>query len=298
MFFKEDIVDLPDDVFRLLRDYIKNYCGMYFDDNSKYLIERRLSRRVRMHQFKTFKDYYHFITYDRRRDEELVEVIDTLTTNETYFFREEAQLRAFTDEIAPEIAAGKERGRPFRIWSAGCSTGEEPYTIAMLLMEKGYDSRFEIEITGSDINQKVLTSARRGIYKRGSFRTTDEAFLRKYFKEDAPGTFKIADEVKKYVSFSYLNLFDPYKLSFLKEFDVIFCRNVIIYFDIGSKKKLIDTFYSKLAPGGYLLLGHAESLMNISTAFELVHLKNDMVYQRPAQKAAPAQACREWQPKG
>jgi len=287
MFFKEEIIELPDDIFRLLRDYIRNYCGMYFDDNAKYLLERRLSRRVQLHQFKTFKDYYHFITYDRRRDEELVEVIDTLTTNETYFFREEAQLRAFADEIVPELARRKRGGGALRIWSAGCSTGEEPYTIAMLLKERGYDASLDVEIMGSDINQKVLTSARRGIYKKGSFRTTDERMLRKYFKEDSPGSYKISDDVKKHVSFSYLNLFDPYKLSFLKEFDIIFCRNVIIYFDAASKKKLVDTFYGKLAHGGYLLLGHAESLMNISTAFELVHLKNDMVYHKAARKEDP-----------
>ncbi|MBI5189436.1 MAG: protein-glutamate O-methyltransferase CheR [Nitrospirae bacterium] len=292
MLFQEDLMDLPEDVFRLLRDYIRDYCGMYFDDNSKYLLQRRLTRRVRLHQFKSFKDYYHFLTYDRRKEEELVEVIDSLTTNETYFFREEAQLKAFTDEIVPEIAKRKE-DRTLRIWSAGCSTGEEPYTIAMLLMEKGYCPGWDIEIIGSDINQKVLGSARRAIYKKSAFRTTDDRRLARFFKEDSPGNYKIADEVRKMVSFSYLNLFDPYKLSFLKDFDLIFCRNVIIYFDMDSKKKLVETFYNKLVPGGYLLLGHAESLMNISAAFKLVHLTNDMVYQKPAKVGVGAPICRD-----
>lgn len=284
----DDLIELPEDIFRLLRDYIRDYCGMYFDGNSKYLLERRLSRRVRLHQFKSFKDYYHFLTYDRRRETELVEVIDCLTTNETYFFREEAQLKAFTDEIVPGLAAAK-KDKTLKIWSAGCSTGEEPYTIAMLLLEKGHLQGWDIEIIGSDINQKVLTSARRGIYKRGSFRTTDDKLMDKYFKEESQGSFRISDEVKRLVSFSYLNLFDPYKLSFMKDFDIIFCRNVIIYFDAVSKKKLIETFYGKMAPGGFLLLGHAESLLNISTSFKLVHLKNDMVYQKPL-TAAPALA--------
>jgi chemotaxis protein methyltransferase CheR len=281
MFFKEESIELPDDVFLLIRDFIRDYCGMYFDDNSKYLLERRLSRRVLLHQFKSFKDYYHFLTYDRRKDEELVEVIDSLTTNETYFFREEVQLKAFIEEIIPDLVARKDGGRKLKIWSAGCSTGEEPYTIAMLLMEAGYDKKLDIEITGSDINQKVLAAARRGIYKRGSFRSSTDYYVQKYFKEDPPGNFKISDDVKKLVSFSYLNLFDPYKLSFLKDMDIIFCRNVIIYFNTASKKKLIGTFYDKLMPGGYLLLGHAESLMNISSSFELVHFKNDMVYRKP-----------------
>jgi len=292
MFFKDETIELPDDVFRLLRDFIREYCGMYFDDNSKYLLERRLSRRVRLHQFKSFKDYYHFLNYDRRRDDELVEVIDSLTTNETYFFREEAQLRAFTDEAIPEILAKEKDKAKLKIWSAGCSTGEEPYTLAMLLMEKGYTSKLDIEIIGSDINQKVLAVARRGIYKRGSFRTASEYHVAKYFKEEPVGTFKISDEVKKFVNFSYLNLFDNYKLSFIKDVDVIFCRNVIIYFNSDSKRKLIGTFFDKLVPGGYLMLGHAETLMNISTSFELVHFKNDMVYRKPIVKTAGVPAAK------
>jgi chemotaxis protein methyltransferase CheR len=287
MTFDEPVTPLPDDVFRLIRDLVRDYCGMYFDDSSKYMLEHRLARRVRLHQFKDFRDYYRFLIYDRGREAELVEVIDSLTTNETYFFREEAQLKAFTDEIMPVLAAQKRNGRPIRVWSAGCSTGEEPYTVAMLLMEKGYSPGIEIEILGSDINQKVLNSARRGVYKRGSFRATDSRIMQKYFKEDSPGNFRISDEVKRHVSFGHMNLLDPYRLSFLREFDVIFCRNVIIYFDLESKKKLVGSFYEKLAQGGYLLLGHAESLLNISTAFTLVHLKNDMVYQKPAQPRRP-----------
>jgi chemotaxis protein methyltransferase CheR len=292
MFFKDETIELPDDVFRLMRDFIREYCGMYFDDNSKYLLERRLSRRVRLHQFKSFKDYYHFLNYDRRRDDELVEVIDSLTTNETYFFREEAQLRAFTDEAVPEILARNKDKSKLKIWSAGCSTGEEPYTLAMLLMEKGYPSKLDIEIIGSDINQKVLAVARRGLYKRGSFRTASEYHVAKYFKEEPAGTFKISDDVKKFVNFSYLNLFDNYKLSFIKDIDIIFCRNVIIYFNAESKRRLIGTFFDKLVPGGYLMLGHAETLMNISTSFELVHFKNDMVYRKPVVKPAGVTAAK------
>ena len=280
MIFTEDIIDLPDDVFRLLRDFIRNYCGLYFDDSSKYLIEKRLSRRVRLHQLNTFLDYYRFLSYDRRREAELVEVVDSLTTNETYFFREEAQLRAFRDEILPEII-GPGGQKTFKVWSAGCSTGEEPYTIGMILSEAGRIGEVDVEIIGSDINQKVLTSARRGVYRRGSFRAIKEDMMRKYFKEESPGSFRISDDIKKLVTFSHLNLFDPYRLSFLKGFDVIFCRNVMIYFDPESKKKLIKMFYDKLSPGGYLLLGHAESLLNVTTAFRLVHLRNDMVYQKP-----------------
>ena len=293
MLIMDDNIELPDEIFRLLRDHIKEYCGMYFDDGSKYMLERRLSRRVKLHQFQTFNDYFHFLTYDRRKEGEMVEVIDCLTTNETYFYREEAQLSAFIDEIVPEILSRKNRSRTLKIWSAGCSSGEEPYTIAMMLMEKGYWPTMDIEIVGSDINQKVLGLARRGVYRRNSFRTMSEALTAKYFTEETPGMFKISDGVKKLVTFSYLNLFDPYKLSFLKDFDIIFCRNVIIYFDVESKKRVIQTFYDKLVPGGYLLLGHAESLLNLTTSFRLVHLKHDMVYQRSPEAGTALQSGRK-----
>jgi len=170
-----------------------------------------------------------------------------------------------------------------RVWSAGCSTGEEPYTITMLINEKGNFSGWDIEIYGSDINQRVLQTARKGIYRKNSFRTTERYYIQKYFTEE-DGFFQINDSVKKHVNFSYLNLLDPFKTRFLGNMDVIFCRNVLIYFDTESRRRVIENFYNRLVDGGYLLLGHAESLINISTAFHLKHLKNDMVYQKPYPK--------------
>jgi chemotaxis protein methyltransferase CheR len=277
----DELVQLPDDVFRLLRDLITGYCGIYFDDSSKYLLERRLSRRVRLHNFDDFKDYYRFLLYDRRKEEELAAIIDVLTVNETYFFREKNQLRAFIDEICAELLALKKDQRKLRIWSAGCSSGEEPYTLAMLVLEKPeMFGGWSVEVVGSDINQRVLQIARRGVYRRNSFRAMDDYYLKKYFAEDEDG-YAIRDDVKKIVSFNCLNLLDPFKSKFVGQVDIIFCRNVLIYFHPEAKKRLIENFFQRLTDGGYLLLGHAESLMNISTAFALKHLKNDMVYQKP-----------------
>lgn len=287
--FDDRTIPLPDDVFRLLRDLIHGYCGIYFDDGSKYLLERRLARRLEQHRLKSFEEYYHFLRYDRKRDEELVVLIDNLTTNETYFFRESAQLRAFSEEILPELRAGLADRKSLRIWSAGCSTGEEPYTIAILLIESGDWWRdWQIEILGSDINQRVLHTARRGVYKKSAHRATSPEMLAKYFTADEKGDYRIADRVKELVSFSCVNLLDPYKTSLISNVDVVFCRNVIIYFDSEAKKKVIESFYHKLRDGGYLLLGHSESLINISNAFLLRTLKNDMVYQKPARKRAEA----------
>jgi chemotaxis protein methyltransferase CheR len=280
--FEEQTIPLPDDVFRLLRDFIHGYCGIYFDDGSKFLLERRLSRRLEQHRLKGFEEYYHFLRYDRKREEELVILIDNLTTNETYFFRENAQLRAFSEEILPELRKTLAGRKTLRIWSAGCSTGEEPYTIAILLLESGDWWRdWQVEILGSDINQRVLHTARKGVYKKSAHRATSPDMLAKYFIADEKGDFRIIDKVKELVSFSYLNLLDPHKTSLIGNMDVIFCRNVIIYFDREAKKKVIESFYRKLRDGSYLLLGHSESLINISNAFVLRTLKNDMVYQKP-----------------
>ncbi len=280
MFEQEDVISLPEDVFRLIRDIIKEYCGLYFDDSSLYLLEKRLSRRLRNHHLNDFRDYYRFIRYDRRADEELAEIMDLLTVNETYFFREQNQLRAFSEEILEELWTVNRDRKTLRIWSAGCATGEEPYTIAMLINEKGRFKGWDIEIHGSDINQRVLQTARRGVYRRNSFRAIEPYFMSKYFIED-DGLFRISDSARKHVNFSYLNMLDPYKSRFLGSMDVIFCRNVLIYFDNVSRRRVIENFHDRLVDGGYLLLGHAESLINISTAFTLKHLKNDMVYQKP-----------------
>jgi chemotaxis protein methyltransferase CheR len=279
--FEEQTIPLPDDVFRLIRDFVHGYCGIYFDDSSKFFLERRLLRRIEQHRLTSFEEYYHFLRYDRKREEELAVLIDNLTTNETYFFRESAQLKAFSEEILPELRQTCADRKSLRIWSAGCSTGEEPYTIAMLLLESGDWWRdWQVEILGSDINQRVLHTARKGVYKKNAHRATDRAMLTKYFIEEK-GDYRIIDNVKELVSFSSVNLLDPYKTSLIANMDVIFCRNVIIYFDKEAKKKVIESFYQKLRAGGYLLLGHSESLINISNAFELRTLKNDMVYQKP-----------------
>jgi len=289
--FDEPIIPLPDDIFRLLRDFIHGYCGIYFDDGSKFLLERRLSRRLQQRQLKNFEEYYHFLRYDRKREEELSVLVDNLTTNETYFFRETPQLRAFSDEILPELRQSLAARKTLRIWSAGCSTGEEAYTIAILLLESGdWWRNWQVEILGSDINQRVLHTARKGVYKKGAHRASSPEMIAKYFIEEEKGNYRIVDKVRELVSFSYLNLLDPYKTSLISNMDIIFCRNVIIYFDREAKKKVIGSFYDKLREGGYLLLGHSESLINISNAFVLRTLKNDMVYQKPVRVCAESPA--------
>lgn len=272
---------MSDEEFRSIRDYINRQCGLYFDLTSKYILEKRLSGRVHEHGLSSFKEYHYFLLYDKNSAEELNSITDILTTNETYFYRESYQLLAFKDEILPEILSRKKNKR-LKIWSAGCSTGEEPYTLAMLIILSGLFSDWKVEVLGSDISQRVLHSARRGIYSESSFRAMPEEYRVRFFTKGDDGKSHVIDEVKKMVSFGKVNLLDGKMLSLVPDMDVIFCRNVIIYFDIETKKKVIENFYGKLYDLGYLLLGHSESLMSISTSFKLKHLKNDMVYQKPA----------------
>ncbi len=285
MFDREDVIPLREGEFRLLRDLIREYCGIFFDDASKFLLERRLSRRLKLHHLDDFRDYYRLLLYDKKKEDELTAAIDVLTVNETFFFREKNQLKAFSEEILPEIRETNRDKKRIRIWSAGCSTGEEPYTIAMLILEYGGLYGWDIEILGSDINQRVLAAARRGVYRKNSFRSGETHLVGKYFREEV-GSFTISEDVKRLVSFSCLNLLDPFKVRFMGQMDVIFCRNVLIYFDHLARKKVVESFFNNLVEGGYLLLGHAESLINVSTSFSLRHLKNDMVYQKPITRGA------------
>jgi chemotaxis protein methyltransferase CheR len=274
---------MSDEEFRLIRDLVYNHCGMFFAPDAKYLLEKRLSSRLAFHNLASYKDYYLLLKYDIRKDQEMSDLMDVLTTNETYFFREAFQLKAFTDEIIPEIVEAKlKKGdRSLRIWSAGCSTGEEPYTIAMLLLENSMLKGWRIEIIGTDISHRVLQQARKGVYGKSSFRATDAAYVGRYFEEQEGGSYRLSDNLRELVTISQLNLFDQNRLALLGRMDIIFCRNVIIYFDQLAKKKVVETFCQSLYPGGFLLLGHSESLMNITTLFTLRHLKNDMVYQKP-----------------
>jgi chemotaxis protein methyltransferase CheR len=282
IFFGDSDITLTDEEFRMLRDLIYRYSGLHFDEDNRFLLERRLATRLSIYQMGSFHDYYYYLKYDQNREQELSDIMDILTTNETYFFREAFQLKAFTDEIIPEMISVKlQRGdRSLRIWSAGCSTGEEPYTIAMLLLGNPLLAGWEIEIIGTDISQRVLHHARKGVYGSSSFRATEDYFRKRHFHEQ-DGGFRINDQIRELVTFSRLNLFDENRFLFLGKMDIVFCRNVIIYFDQTAKKKVVEHFYNTLNPGGFLLLGHSESLMNITTAFSLRHFKNDMVYGKP-----------------
>jgi len=277
-----DGLTLTDAEFRMFAELVREHAGLDFGEGSRFLLERRLSRRIRELELGSVAAYHYRIRNSSSGPDELPNLIDELTTNETYFFREYSQLRALVDEIFAELQLDREKrsGRPINVWSAGCSSGEEPYSIAILAREAGLKPGVDIHVYASDISRKMLRKARKGIYRESSFRETDPHLRDKYFVEK-DRLWQISDDLKRDVDFIHLNLLDTSKIALLRTMDVILCRNVIIYFNLDTKCQVIRTFYEKLRPGGHLLLGHAESLINLSTSFELRHLRRDLVYRRP-----------------
>jgi chemotaxis protein methyltransferase CheR len=272
---------LSDAEYRLFAELLRGHCGLHFGPESRFLLEKRLARRVREVGLASFAAY-HYLLRGPGGDAELGELVDEVVTNETYFFRERRQLEALVSEVLPEALLTRRArgGGPVAIWSAGCSSGEEPYSIAMLALEAGLAPGRDFRLYASDVSRRMLRKAREGVYREASFRETEPRLRERYFSEK-DGRFALADEVKRQVDFIHLNLLDRAKTALLCEMDVILCRNVIIYFNAATKQQVIDTLYEKLRPGGTLLLGHAESLINLSTRFDLQPLREDLVYRRP-----------------
>jgi chemotaxis protein methyltransferase CheR len=276
---------MSDAEFRMISELLKSRCGLHFDEDSRFLVEKRVARRVHENEVGSFAAYHYLLRNGSAGEEEFAALIDSITTNETYFFREVGQLRTLIDEVVPELIIRRRQlggAGPVTIWSAGCSSGEEPYSVVAMALEAGLEPGRDLRVYASDISRAMLTKSRRGIYREASFRETSPHLREKYFVEK-DGLHRIRDELKKHVDFIHLNLMDRERIALLGSMDIVLCRNVIIYFDLETKKKVIEIFYQKLRPGGYLFLGHSESLINISSAFELKHLKNDLVYRRPSQ---------------
>jgi chemotaxis protein methyltransferase CheR len=279
---KELNVAISDKDFEQLRDFIYNICGMYFHTTKKYFLESRLTRRMDAAGTKTYPEYY-LLLKSPRGSEELKFLMDEITTNETYFFRNVPQLTALENKLLPELVEVKNKMgfRKLRIWSAASSSGEEAYTMAMILLEKRPDllKDWIIEIVGTDINETVIAQAKEGIYNAYSVRNIPELYKRKYIREDN-GKFILSPEVKEFVTFNKLNLYEDSKMIFMKSFDFIFCANVLIYFDTASKSKVLQHFYNNLQPYGYFFVGQSESLHGVNDKFKMVHFPGGFVYKK------------------
>jgi chemotaxis protein methyltransferase CheR len=276
---------ISDAEFVQLRDYIYKISGIYIAENRKYLLENRLINRLKELNLKNFAEYYNFLQYDPSKHQEQNRLFEVVTTNETSFYRNPPQLQVFQNYVLQDVI-DKQRKlgvRKLRIWSAGCSTGEEPYTLGIILHEvlKAEIATWDIKITANDLSEAVLASARRGVYNDYTLRTTPKELVAKYFTQEED-KFKIKPEVKRLVSFGQINLSDRAQLKRVDRSQILFCRNVIIYFDDEMKRNVIGSFYDNLLPGGYLLIGHSESLHNISRAFRPKHYPGAIIYIKEA----------------
>ncbi len=284
MFFPSDHdVELSEEEFRLLRDLIHERFGIFFDEAQRVSLGSRLVGRLSALDLFSFEDYYRYLRFGPQRDEELGKMVSHITNNETYFFRESTQLDVFANSVLPtlrerKVAAGE---RTLRILSAGCSTGEEPHTAAMIVYDSGqFFWSWDIWVIGMDADHQALEKAEKGLYFHNSFRGLAPGLLERHFKKEGLGA-EVKDSIRRYVEFRLGNILDLASYEGLAPLDVIFCRNVLIYFSDATTLKVVENFHDVLAPGGYLLLGHAESLSRITNRFAPIRFPGAMVYQKP-----------------
>jgi chemotaxis protein methyltransferase CheR len=282
-----DSITLKPDEFRLLRDLFATRTGLHFGPEARFTLERRLRERLTVLKLGSFAEYHHYLRFGTHADAEWDEAIDILTTNETYFFREERQLRAFEHEILPMLQQLARTRRRVVVWSAGCSTGEEAYTLGAILhasplfpRDGPAETRWDVRVYGTDISRRCVAAARRGLYAEGAFRVTSPEVRRALF-EQRPDGWYVSDSIRALCHFGQMNLLEDDRSRVFGKADAVFCRNVLIYLDARARRTAIELLYERLNPGGVLLLGHSESLLNVSTAFELLHLRDDLVYRKP-----------------
>jgi chemotaxis protein methyltransferase CheR len=262
--------------FVSLRDSIRERFGIFYDDTKQFLLQSRLQTRLLKTRCDTFAAYYRLLSTSPLREEEWDELASVLSNNETYFFRERAQLEVLATEAVDE--AQRSGGR-LRIWSSACSTGEEPYTIAMMLLDGRRIVPPNVVIRGSDLSPRALEKAKTGFYRELSFRATPPEMVEKYFKPFEQGFF-VSDEVKRMVEVFRINLLDARAVAGVGIHDAIFCRNVLIYFDKPTQKRVVEAFAQVLRPGGFLFLGHAESIMRLTDLYEPVITPKAIYYRR------------------
>ncbi|QJB56104.1 protein-glutamate O-methyltransferase CheR [Pseudodesulfovibrio sp. zrk46] len=276
-------VQISDDEFVQLRDFIYEKSGIFVDIKRKYLFESRFSKRLSALGLSSFGDYVKFLKYDSNKAQELNKLFELVTTNETSFWRDTKQLESFRDHVLKEkIEEQRKAGKlELNIWSAGCSSGEEPYTLSILLHEvlRMELAKWRINITAVDLSPAMIERAQKGVYGEYAFKTTPEEIKNRYFTKD-PGGWKIKPAVGKLIKFQQMNLNDRMSLKRVPRSHIVFCRNVIIYFDQDMKQRVVGSFYDNLLPDGYLMLGHSETLHKVSKTFKPIYHPGTIAYKK------------------
>jgi chemotaxis protein methyltransferase CheR len=271
---------LSGESLRRLCDFIYRRTGMSYGETKRYYIERRVADRMEQSGTRSFPAYMNLLRIDGAEAERL---INSFTVNETYFYREEHQLRCLSNALLPEIVAERGPGDLVRLWSAPCATGEEPYSLAIWLLENWpLVDAYNIEIVGSDIDTDALAAAAQGNYGDRSLARLPAQLVSRYFEPDRDGYRQIIKDLRESVKFTPVNLVDAASMAAQGVFDIIFCRNVLIYFDDASRADAAKNLYRSLAPGGFLCLGHTESMSRISGHFQSRRFADATVFQRPA----------------
>lgn len=266
--------------FARLCEFLYRRTGMLFTPAKRYFVDRRLAERMQATASRSFAVYLARLRSDTGGEVE--NLINAFTINETYFYREDHQLRCLTASLLPELVSGKPPGSTVRIWSMPCSTGEEPYSVAMWLLENWPEvDRYDVEIVGSDIDTRALKAAERGIYGRRALMRLSPELVARYFVQLDADRWQILEDLRGSVRFAPANLVKLDETRRFGQFDVIFCRNVLIYFDEASRRLAAENLYENLAPGGFICLGHTESMSRISPLFEVRRFADAIVYQRP-----------------
>jgi len=278
--------DLSPAEFEQFRDYIHKHSGIYLEENKLDSLRISLVARSTRRGQHSLAEYFDVLTTD---EAEFKELLNLITINETSFFRFPGQFEAFRNHVIPELMASKIKGpRELRVWSAGCSTGEEPYSIAMTMLDSGMESLGWIpRVYASDVSTKALGAAKAGIYQKRTMQNVPDEVLRRYFdKEAGREEFRVKEKVRRVVEFGYHNLSkEPYPLALMGNWDVIFCRNVTIYFQLESTRRVVANFFNSLNEGGYLFVGHSETLTSVSDDFEAVEVGGVFLYRKPHEAA-------------
>jgi chemotaxis protein methyltransferase CheR len=266
----------------LFEDFLVTHSGLHFDQRNSKILERGLNRRMRAVHAVTYRDYFAYLEKYQESRQELKKLLGLLTIGETYFFRYLPHYEALIQSVIPEFIERNRQKRSLRIWSAGCSSGEEPYSIAMVLLEHFPElADWDVRILATDINKRAIRQAREGVYRPRALRVTESRYAERYFRP-LGGAFVIDRRVGDMVDFSYLNLQTgvfPSVLNGTAEVDILMCRNVMIYFRLPTIKRIVEKFSQCLRPGGYLFLGHAETLANISERFQRLHNAGGFYYR-------------------
>lgn len=267
---------LPEGTSRLIRDLINERIGMFFDNGKSDLLIDKLSPLVIERGFSSYLDYYYLLKYDAAAKVEWQNVVNALSVQETYFWRESDQVRALVQTLVPQWFA-KNRGSTLRIWSAACATGEEPLTIAIALNEAGWFERASIEILASDASSKAIERAQTGVYRDRAFRNLPVELRARYFEPDG-SAWRVRSDIHARVKYGMANLMDEAQIAPMAAADFIFCRNVFIYFSESAIGQVVRSFGRYMRPPGYLFVGAAESLLRLTTDFTLSEIDDAFVY--------------------